>query len=156
MRESDGNGHSRNAGGGTGRPGRARSPEKEAHWRAVMERWRASGQTIRAFCEAHGIKPWSFHNWRRELRARDAERRRGESAEAVMTRALPAPADASRRRFVELAPIQSNGRVFSATTEPAPIEIVLDHGGTVVRLGREFDPGALRDVLAILRESAAC
>ena len=67
-----------------------------------------------------------------------------------------AQANASRQRFVELAPIRSSGRVFGATTDPAPIEIVLDHGATIVRLGREFDAAALRDVIAILRESAAC
>jgi hypothetical protein len=34
-----------------------------------------SAQTIRAFCLAEGLKEPSFHQWRRQLRLRDAERR---------------------------------------------------------------------------------
>src|SRR6516165_5990369 len=44
---------------------------KERKWRRVLERWRRSGLSIRAFCGAEGIGEHLFYWWRRELARRD-------------------------------------------------------------------------------------
>src|SRR5271155_714764 len=46
-------------------------PDKEKHWRAVMEKFRTSEMTFRDFCAAENISPNTFQFWRRELRLRD-------------------------------------------------------------------------------------
>lgn len=51
---------------GVGRPAGSRS-EREQHWRNVMERWRQSGLSVRAFCQAEGVNPPTFYWWRRQL-----------------------------------------------------------------------------------------
>lgn len=42
------------------RPDR-RDPQLEAHWRECLAHWKRSGQTIRAFCAAHGLSENSFY-----------------------------------------------------------------------------------------------
>ena len=66
--------------------GPRRSREKEAYWRQVMERHKASGLSARAFCAREGLSEASFHAWRRTLRTRDGETRASRGA------ANPAPA----------------------------------------------------------------
>ena len=51
----------------------ARSAEKEAFWRMVMEEHRNSGFTIKKFCKQQGISEPSFYAWRKRLEKRDAE-----------------------------------------------------------------------------------
>ena len=55
------------------RGSRTRDPEKEAFWRRMIERQRASGLTIRGFCAAEGLSEPSFHGWKRTIAARDQE-----------------------------------------------------------------------------------
>ena len=45
---------------------------KKLKWREVIERQRASGQTVRAFCRQEGIREPSFYSWRRTILQRDA------------------------------------------------------------------------------------
>ena len=52
---------------------RARDLTKEAAWRRRLARHADSGQTVRAWCDRHGVKEATFHWWRRELTRRDAE-----------------------------------------------------------------------------------
>lgn len=56
------------------RKGTQRSIEKERAWRAVVERQRQSGLSIRAFCRRDSLSEPSFYAWRRELWRRDRER----------------------------------------------------------------------------------
>jgi hypothetical protein len=53
----------------------ARSAEKEAFWRIVVEEHRDSGLTIKDFCKQQGISEPSFYAWRKRLKERDAEGR---------------------------------------------------------------------------------
>jgi hypothetical protein len=41
-----------------------RAPKPEPFWRDLIARWRTSGQTVAAFCAAHGVRPTSFYAWR--------------------------------------------------------------------------------------------
>lgn len=43
----------------------------ERQWRERMAGWRASGLSVREFCQRRGLTEPTFHYWRRELRMRD-------------------------------------------------------------------------------------
>ena len=55
------------------RKGSRRDAGKEQAWRAVLDRQRHSGLSIRAFCRREALSPASFYAWRRELVRRDRE-----------------------------------------------------------------------------------
>jgi len=54
-------------------PDRTRDEGKERQWRRWIARWRASGLSVRDFCDRHGLATPSFYNWRRVLERRAAE-----------------------------------------------------------------------------------
>jgi hypothetical protein len=45
-------------------PGRARDERKEQQWRRWIGEWRASGLSVRAFCDRRGLAIPSFYAWR--------------------------------------------------------------------------------------------
>jgi hypothetical protein len=45
----------------------ARRPEKLQAWRATIDAWKRSGQTVNAFCRARQITRSNFDRWRRIL-----------------------------------------------------------------------------------------
>jgi transposase-like protein len=51
---------------------KSRDPALERAWRERVARWAASGLSVRAFCQQHGLIETSFYYWKRELRAREA------------------------------------------------------------------------------------
>jgi hypothetical protein len=54
-----------------------------------------------------------------------------------------------RTAFARVIPIDSGAK---RPTEPAPVEVVLA-SGRVVRVGKGFDPGLLREVVTALEAS---
>jgi hypothetical protein len=48
-------------------PGRARDERKEHQWRRWIGEWRATGLSVRAFCERRGLALPTFYAWRRTL-----------------------------------------------------------------------------------------
>ena len=50
------------------------SAEKESFWRLVMEEFRTSGLSVRAFCAREGLSEPSFYAWRRKLQQRENQR----------------------------------------------------------------------------------
>ena len=52
--------------------GKPRDSRKEQQWRRLIQLWKNSGLTVRAFCARHHITQPSFYAWRRELQQRDA------------------------------------------------------------------------------------
>jgi hypothetical protein len=53
--------------------GPRRDLERERVWRAVLDRQRQSGLSIREFCRREVLAEVSFYSWQRELRRRDRE-----------------------------------------------------------------------------------
>ena len=53
-----------------------RDLEKEALWRARIDEWKASPETVSEFCRARGINEHTFRSWQKVLSNRDAEARR--------------------------------------------------------------------------------
>ena len=39
----------------------------EPFWRDLIERWKASGQSVAAFCAAHRVSQATFYTWRKRL-----------------------------------------------------------------------------------------
>jgi hypothetical protein len=47
---------------------KTRNADRQRYWREVIERQRASGQSIVGFCSKERLAPASFHAWKRRLR----------------------------------------------------------------------------------------
>jgi Transposase len=90
-------------------------------WRDLVDRQRASGLSVAAFCRRNGVAASSFFAWKRKLGS---------------TPATPA--------FVE-ATVARTPRPLS----PRRIEVLL-RGGRRVRVGVGFDPTLLTEVVAAL------
>jgi transposase len=101
---------------------------REAHWRRVLERWRRSDLSVRAFCQAEGVSEPSFYGWRRKL-------------------------DQADRKKPEFLPVHV---VTEEAKEPATrgIEIVLANG-RCLRVGPGFDPHTLVTLVDLLEAGGA-
>jgi hypothetical protein len=109
-------------------PGRARDERKEQQWRRWIGEWRASGFSVRAFCDRRRLAIPSFYAWRRTLERRAAE----------------------KAAFV---PVQ-----VVADTPPAQataLELVLGDG-RIVRVAPGFDTATLRQLLTALEGEGPC
>ena len=97
-----------------------RKHEREQCWQEVIERWRASGQSVAAFCRAEGVSQGTFYAWRKRL---------------------------GGPRRLAFVPVRI---VADARPEPvaATIEIALADG-RVVRVRPGFDAATLGRVLAV-------
>jgi hypothetical protein len=42
----------------------------EPFWRDLIDRWKASGQSVAAFCAAYRVSQATFYSWRKRLDAR--------------------------------------------------------------------------------------
>jgi transposase len=103
--------------------GKLRDPRKEQHWRRLIQLWKNSGLTVRAFCVRHHITPPSFYAWRRKLQQRD-----------------------SATTFVPVQ-VATDDQPASST----PIDLFLTDGRSV-RITPGFDPATLRQLLALVRQ----
>jgi hypothetical protein len=113
-----------------------RDLKRERTWRRHIDRQRASGQTIRAYCEFHRLRETSFYFWRQEIAKRDRE-----AAEDAAT---------SAPTFVPVAVIDPPAEHGTDAT----IDIRLAEGHRV-RIRAGCDRNLLADVLALLRRSTS-
>jgi hypothetical protein len=103
---------------------RRRNQAREQFWRDTIAAWRQSGQSIRAFCAAHGVCEATFFARRRELLDREPS---GSSASPP-----PAPA------FVPVKVV------------PDPTAEVVLPGGLIVRVPVAADPAAVARLVVAL------
>jgi transposase-like protein len=47
-----------------------RRSKPEPFWRDLIDRWKASGQSVATFCAAHRVSQATFYAWRKRLAAR--------------------------------------------------------------------------------------
>ena len=106
--------------------GAQRDPRKEAHWRRQVQKQKASGLSVREFCEQKGLVESAFYYWRREIEQRNREGS-GVGKSAFLPIEVEAPAHESA------------------------IEVALA-SGYVVRVRGGFDADTLRQLLAVLEE----
>jgi Transposase len=109
--------------------GKPRDCRKERFWRARVRQWCASGLSVRAFCDRHGLAQHSFYAWRRTLGQRDNE--------------------------VQFVPVCLTPELTPTTAGSAGLELVLD-GRRSLRIGPGFDAGTLQRLLAVLEEGRPC
>ncbi len=109
----------------------------EQRWRPIVDEWRRSGQEVNSFCRQRQFPISSFRYWKRELQDRDQKRQ-----------AKRAAAEATRNGL-QFLPV----RVLEPATPASGAVEVLLHGGRVLRVGADFDPGVLQKLVATLEEA---
>src|SRR5262245_61055733 len=100
-----------------------RDTKPEPYWRDLITRWRASGQTVAAFCAAHRVSQATFYSWRKRLAA------------CSPRTTTPAP------QALTFAPVR---------VVPDPTADVLLPTGLVVRVPVGADPAAVARLVAAL------
>lgn len=73
-------------------PSKALSDTLAAQWRPLIEQWRHSGQTQKAFCREHALSYDQFVYWRRKFTQRDAAQGEHRSSALVPVTCTPAAA----------------------------------------------------------------
>lgn len=101
--------------------GQRRNPKREQYWREAVVGQRRSGQSVRAYCQAHGLNPSNFYAWRRDLQQREGAR--------------------AARPTAGFVPVQ--------VVSEAIIEVVLP-SGVMVRAPSSSEPAALARLVAAL------
>lgn len=129
------------------KPG-AHTPEakarREAHWREVLERWRASGLPKTEFARREQISADVLGWWQAEIRKRDLARRRKSSASTAARARWRAPAP----RPAAFVPV----RVVESAPPPSPAAIEVLAGDHTVRVRPGFDPETLKRLILILED----
>lgn len=105
-------------------------PTPSEHWRRIILRQQRSGLSIAEYCRRHQVPPASFFAWKRRL-GQDAAR-------------------ASLPTFVPVVPTPAEPPSSPQAAHGA-IALCLDRGRRLV-LCPGFDPGTLRQALAILED----
>lgn len=70
-------------------PSKALSDTLAAQWEPLIETWRRSGQTQKAFCREHNLSYDQFIYWRRKFAQRDADQARRTSSALVPVTCAP-------------------------------------------------------------------
>lgn len=110
-------------------------------WAELVEEWRGSRQTARAFAAAHGIAESALRYWAGRL-ARDGRPRSSPRPRPASRPAGPAPSPTLARvvRPGDAPPAKSDGRI---TIVVGKVSIVVERG---------FDGAQFREVVRILSE----
>jgi hypothetical protein len=126
----------------------SRQPSKaEQEWRNRIAQWRASGQSVRAFCAERQLSEPSFYSWRRTITSRD-------DAATPVPKPITTdrPESADRPAFVPVRVVAASPTSGSAA---GGLELILS-AGHVVRITPGFDSATLRRLLAALEEPVSC
>jgi transposase-like protein len=108
---------------------------REPFWRRLIQEWRKSGLSVRAFCHQHDLSEPNFYTWRRTLAQRDAARAAVSFVPVRVTEAPPATTD-------EESPPTPIGEA---------LEVVL-RGGRRLCVGVGFDGPTLQRLVTLLEE----
>ena len=66
-------------------------PEKARTWRATIDAWKQSGQSVNAFCRDRKLTPSNFDRWRRILSTEPSESKPSSSSAFVPLRVVAEP-----------------------------------------------------------------
>lgn len=111
--------------------------ERARLWTRRMAAWKASGLTIKAFCERESLVYWTFKGWRQRLRKAGLKGVRQRGARLVPITMGPRVQErAALLPVLGMAPID-------------PMEVRLRGARTLV-LTHRFDEGALARVIRLL------
>jgi hypothetical protein len=110
--------------------GKLSDARKEQYWQRLIDQWRASGLSVRAFCERQHLAVPSFYAWWRRLRP-------GEGSAGPVTPP------------VTFLPVHVRPDERGA---PPPLELVLANGRRL-RIPPGYDDTQLRQLLRTLEDS---
>ena len=126
--------------------------EQAAFWRAAIELHEHSGQSIRGFCRAEGLKEHLFYRWRKQLGlspTRERSRRAQPPAipepptAAQFSSAIPPSAKGASTSPSTFVPIKVHSLEHSSTY---PIQVRLPNGVELTVCGTDL-PRLLSDLL---------
>ena len=123
-------------------------PQRQRYWEEVVQRWRDSGQSVRDYCGAEGLRESTFHYWRRRLEGRKrssgltGRRRSGASRQ-------PSTAFRGKPSFLPVRVLESTVVKPTPAEAVGGVEIILERGRRL-RVVAGFDRQTLADVLAVL------
>ncbi len=135
-------------------------PQRRQQWQAAVAQWQESGQSVRDYCRAQGLKESAFYFWRRKLARHDSTGPAGQEAneQRLASQATRGAGLSVSRRLsrtpkppASFLPVRV---VRDQEQSAAGVEIVLGSGRTI-RVQPGFDRRALADVLHVL-EGASC
>lgn len=109
------------------RKGTPRDPAKEQAWRNILKQFADSGQSVRAFCAARGLKETAFYFWRREIQRRDGQR--------PARRPRVASRTSTRFRARSPRPVAFTEVLVRSPQSPSPVEglrLILSHGRELI------------------------
>ena len=123
----------------------ASDKKREQYWRELIDRQRASGQTVVEFCTKAGVSTALFYTWKRKM-----------NAEAATTGKKTHPGRQRKKKeppaqMASLVPVQV---VADLRTSEAAVEVHLP-GTVMLRIGSDCEERTLRVVLAALAHQAA-
>ena len=125
--------------------------QRERRRGVIVERWRRSGLSVRAFAREHGVSQWTLYSWVKRLaKAGGDDARRPTSASRGLSRSKP-------RRRIELIPARLVGpdelrRDGHATEGGAGVVEVELRGGDLVRIIGSVPVERIRALLAAVRQ----
>jgi hypothetical protein len=124
---------------------------KEALWRRHLSEQRASGLSVRGYCQRHDLREAAFYRWKRTIRERDAEC-------ASAPAAIPAIKSAAPAGFAEVVVCEAAAiSEASDCEEPSGAGLLVEFPcGARVRLGRGFDGAAFARAARALLDAERC
>jgi transposase-like protein len=136
-------------------------PQRQSYWQGVMWRWKESGQSVRGFCRAEGLRESAFFFWRRKLEHRSGAGRmrkpRHKASRLAPATQLSDGLSSPRHSTPLFLPVRvtapASERANAAESQRG-VEIVLAQGRTI-RVPQGFDRQTLAEVLAVL-ETRSC
>jgi transposase-like protein len=108
-----------------------RSVEPWQHWRGLIGRQRANGQSVAAFCKEVGVSTASFYRWKRRLRR-------------------PKPSNGQTTRRPSLVPVRV---VNDGTVSGGKLEVQWP-GGVVMRVAGSCDAQTIHAIVSALAAQA--
>jgi len=111
-----------------------------SHWAQIMQERTASGQSIRAFCQANGFSTNTYFYWQKKLREAAAQQLAGAAEPREDQQALLPNGWAQACIAQERAPAQAGG-------------LTLRVGGAEIEVHQGFDEALLASVIKTLSRS---
>ncbi len=125
-------------------------PNREAHWRAIIQKRLQSGLSIREFCRQQKLSTSIFHRWKRKIATQDGRPLNGKSNKNTVSKQNKNVT--SKPTFIPIA-IDSTPTLQPQIEQPQ-VEI-LYASGTIVRIASGCDEKTISVILKAM-ENEAC
>lgn len=130
-----------------------KSSEKEEFWRLVLDEFRSSRLTVRAFCKREALAEASFYAWRKRLCQRDEARAAGVTNQPGKLIPVDIIDSSALPQYPELTNVRDRCEQATQVEVRTPC-------GFLVRANDLIEPSRLRKVLGVIvgldREAEQC